>query len=116
MTADHERCNLRSKPARRGGLAHGGAITNTNAATVNIKHATISLNSAQAGNTGVNQSELNRRRFAAEGTGGGIPLVPGSVTLENTIITGNTAANGLGDNTGAPIPAQCGRYRHQQRR
>ncbi len=29
---------------------------------------------------------------------------PGSVTLENTIIAVNTAANGLGDTTGAPIP------------
>src|SRR5206468_4303312 len=32
-----------------GGLAYGGAVTNNNAATVNIKHATISLNNAQAG-------------------------------------------------------------------
>jgi hypothetical protein len=34
-----------------GGLAFGGAITNNNSATMNIKHATISLNSAQAGNS-----------------------------------------------------------------
>lgn len=87
-----------------GGLAHGGAITNTNTATVNIKHATISGNNAQAGNTGVNQAGANRPpRLVAEGTGGGIRVGPASVTLENTIIAGNTAANGLGDTTAAPI-------------
>lgn len=87
-----------------GGLAHGGAITN-NAATLNIKHATISLNSAQAGNTGVNQGGANKPpRLVAEGTGGGIRVGPGGVTLENTIIAVNTAANGLGDTTGAPTP------------
>ncbi|HEV7475326.1 MAG TPA: choice-of-anchor Q domain-containing protein [Pyrinomonadaceae bacterium] len=86
-----------------GGLAHGGAITNTNAATVNINHGTISLNNAQAGNTGVNQAGANLPpRLVAEGTGGGIRVGPGGVTLENTIIAGNTAANGLGDTTGAP--------------
>jgi hypothetical protein len=88
-----------------GGLAYGGAITNANAATINIKHGTISLNSAQAGNTGVNQGGANRPpRLVAEGAGGGIRVGPGSVTLENTIIAGNTAANGLGDTSGAPIP------------
>ena len=88
-----------------GGLAHGGAIANNNAATLNIKHGTISLNNAQAGNTGVNQGGANKPpRPAAEGAGGGIRVGPGSVTLENTIIAGNTAANGLGDATGAPIP------------
>jgi len=88
-----------------GGLAHGGAITNTNSATVNINHATISGNNAQAGNTGVNQAGANRPpRLVAEGTGGGIRVGPGAVTLENTIIAGNTAANGLGDTTGAPTP------------
>ena len=88
-----------------GGLAHGGAITNTNAATINIKHGTISLNNAQAGNTGVNQAGANLPpRLVAEGTGGGIRVGPGGVTLENTIIAGNTAANGLGDTTGAPTP------------
>ncbi len=88
-----------------GGLAHGGAITNTNSATLNIKHATISLNDAQAGNTGVNQSgAVSPPRLVAEGTGGGIRVGAGSVTLENTIIAGNTAANGLGDTTGAPTP------------
>ena len=88
-----------------GGLAHGGAITNTNAATVSIKHATISGNNAQAGNTGVNQAGASLPpRLVAEGTGGGIRVGPGSVTLENTIIASNTAANGLGDTTGAPIP------------
>lgn len=88
-----------------GGLAHGGAITNTNAATINLKHGTISLNNAQAGNTGVNQAGATLPpRLVAEGTGGGIRVGPGSVTLENTIIAGNTAANGLGDTTGAPIP------------
>ena len=87
-----------------GGLAYGGAITN-NAATVNIKHGTISLNNAQAGNTGVNQGGANKPpRLSAEGTGGGIRVGPGGVTLENTIIAGNTAANGAGDNTGAPTP------------
>ena len=88
-----------------GGLAHGGAITNTNAATVNIKHGTISGNNAQAGNTGVNQAGASRPpRLVAEGTGGGIRVGPGTVTLENTIISGNTAANGTGDITGAPTP------------
>ena len=88
-----------------GGLAHGGAITNTNAATINIKHGTISLNNAQAGNTGVNQAGATLPpRLVAEGTGGGIRVGPGSVTLENTIIANNTAANGLGDTTGAPTP------------
>lgn len=86
-----------------GGLAYGGAITNNNAATVAIKHATISLNNAQAGDTGINQGGANKPpRLAAEGTGGGIRVGPGSVTLENTIIAGNTAANGAGDTTGAP--------------
>ena len=88
-----------------GGLAYGGAITNNNAATVNIKHGTISLNNAQAGDTGVNQGGANKPpRLVAEGTGGGIRVGPGSVTLENTIIAGNTAANGAGDTTGAPTP------------
>lgn len=88
-----------------GGLAHGGAITNTNAATLNIKHATISLNNAQAGNTGVNQGGANLPpRLVAEGTGGGIRVGAASVTLQNTIIAGNTAANGLGDINGAPTP------------
>ena len=88
-----------------GGLAYGGAVTNANAATLNIKHGTISLNDALAGNTGVNTPGVNKPpRLAAEGTGGGIRVGPGSVTLENTIIAGNTAANGLGDNTGAPTP------------
>jgi hypothetical protein len=88
-----------------GGLAHGGAIANNNAATVNVKHATISLNNAQAGNTGVNQGGANKPpRLVAEGTGGGIRVGPAGVTLENTIIADNTAANGLGDATGAPTP------------
>jgi hypothetical protein len=88
-----------------GGLAHGGAITNTNVATLNIKHSTISGNDAHAGNTGVNQSGANKPpRLVAEGTGGGIRVGPGAVTIENTIISGNTAANGLGDTTGAPTP------------
>ncbi|HEX7312568.1 MAG TPA: choice-of-anchor Q domain-containing protein [Pyrinomonadaceae bacterium] len=87
-----------------GGLAYGGAVTN-NAATVNIKHGTISGNDAQAGNTGVNQGGANKPpRLAAEGTGGGIRVGPAGVTLENTIIAGNTASNGLGDMTGAPTP------------
>ena len=88
-----------------GGLAYGGAITNNNGATVNIKHGTISLNNAQAGDTGVNQGGANKPpRLVAEGTGGGIRVGSGSVTLENTIIAGNTAANGAGDTTGAPTP------------
>jgi hypothetical protein len=88
-----------------GGLAFGGAITNNNAATLNIKHATISGNNAQAGNSGVNQGGANLpARLVAEGTGGGIRVGNGSVTLENTIIAGNTAANGTGDTTGAPSP------------
>jgi hypothetical protein len=87
-----------------GGLAYGGAIAN-NAATVNIKHGTLSLNNAQAGNTGVNTPGVSKpARPAAEGTGGGIRVGSASVTLENTIIAGNTAANGAGDTTGAPTP------------
>lgn len=86
----------------KGGLAFGGAITN-NAATVNIKHTTLSLNNAQAGNTGVNQGGANKPpQLVAEGSGGGIRVGPGSVTLENTIVAGNTAANGTGDASGAP--------------
>jgi hypothetical protein len=88
-----------------GGLAYGGAIANNYLATVNIKHGTISLNNAQAGNTGVNQGGASKPpRLVAEGTGGGIRVGPGPMTLENTIIAGNTAANGAGDTTGAPIP------------
>lgn len=87
-----------------GGQASGGAITN-NMATVNIKHATLSLNNAQGGNSGVNQGGANKPpRLVAAGTGGGIRVSFGSVTLENTIIAGNTAANGTGDTTGAPTP------------
>jgi len=89
----------------KGGFAFGGAIANNNAATVNIKHGTISGNNAQAGNTGVNQGGANKPpQLVAEGAGGGIRVGPASVTLENTIISGNTAANGLGDTTGAPVP------------
>ena len=85
-----------------GGLAYGGAITNNNTATLSVKHATISLNNSQAGNTGVNQGGASKPpRDAAEGTGGGIRVGPASVTLENTIIAGNTAANGAGNNSGA---------------
>ena len=88
-----------------GGLAHGGAVTNNNAATLNIKHSTISGNNAQAGNTGVNHPSANKPpRDAAEGTGGGIRVGPSGVTLENTIISGNTAANGAGANPGAFTP------------
>ena len=87
-----------------GGLAYGGAITNS-AATVDVKHATISLNNAQAGNSGVNQGGASKPpRLVAEGTGGGIRVGPASVTLENTIIAGNTAANGSGDSSSAPTP------------
>ncbi|MFL6284317.1 MAG: choice-of-anchor Q domain-containing protein [Pyrinomonadaceae bacterium] len=88
-----------------GGLAYGGAITNNNAATINIKHGTLSLNNAQAGNTGVNQGGANKPpRPTAEGAGGGIRVGPAGVTLENTIIAGNSAANGAGDNSSAPTP------------
>lgn len=84
-----------------GGLAYGGALTNNNGATINLKHGTLSLNNAQAGNTGVNQGGANKpARDAAEGTGGGIRVGP-TVTLENTIIAGNSAANGAGNNGGA---------------
>jgi HYR domain len=87
-----------------GGLAYGGAITNT-AATLNIKHSTISGNIAQAGNSGVNQAGATLPpRPVAEGTGGGIRVGPGTVTLENTIIAGNGAANGAGDGSSAPTP------------
>lgn len=87
-----------------GGLAFGGAITNSNSATVNIKHGTISGNNAQAGNSGVNQGTATApARLVAEGTGGGIKVGSGTVTVENTIIAGNTAANGAGDTTGAPV-------------
>jgi HYR domain len=88
-----------------GGFALGAAIANTNAATVNMKHGTLSLNNAQAGNTGINEGGASKpARLVAEGTGGGIRVGPASVTLENTIIAGNTAANGTGDTTGAPTP------------
>src|SRR6185369_6016346 len=88
-----------------GGLAHGGALTNNNAATINLKHGTLNGNNAQAGNTGVNQGGANKPpRDAAEGTGGGIRVGPAAVTLENTLIAGNTAANGTGNNGGAFTP------------
>ncbi len=87
-----------------GGLAHGGALANNNGATISLKHGTISVNNAQAGNTGVNQGGANKPpRLVAEGAGGGIRVGP-AVTLENTIIAVNTAANGLGDASGAPVP------------
>ena len=86
-----------------GGPAIGGALANTSV-MVNLKHGTLSLNDAHAGNTGVNQGGANKpARLVAEGTGGGI-RVSAAVTLENTIIENNTAANGLGDVTGAPVP------------
>ncbi|HSB29671.1 MAG TPA: choice-of-anchor Q domain-containing protein [Pyrinomonadaceae bacterium] len=89
----------------QGGFAFGGAVTNNNAATINLKHGTLSLNNAQAGNTGVNQGGANKpARLVAEGTGGGIRVGPAAITLENTIIAANTAANGAGDTTGAPTP------------
>jgi hypothetical protein len=88
-----------------GGLAYGGAITNSNSATLNLKHLTISGNSAQAGNSGVNQSTANKPpQPAAEGTGGGIRVGPGGVTIENTIVANDTAANGVGSNPGAFTP------------
>lgn len=88
-----------------GGLAHGGAMTNSNVATLSIDHSTISLDDAKAGNTGVNQGGANKPpRLVAEGTGGGIRVGPGSVAIARTIIAVNTASNGLGDFTGAPTP------------
>jgi hypothetical protein len=88
----------------KGGFAFGGAIANNNAATINIKHSTLSQNNAQAGNTGVNTPGVNKPpQLVAEGTGGGIRVGPSGATLENTIVAGNTAANGAGDTTGAPI-------------
>jgi hypothetical protein len=88
-----------------GGLAYGGAITNNNSATLAIDHATISLNNAKAGNTGVNQAGANKPpRLVAEGAGGGVRVGPASVTIARTIIAINTASNGLGDFTGAPTP------------
>jgi hypothetical protein len=88
-----------------GGLAYGGAVTNNNAATVSIKHSTVSLNNARGGNSGVDQPGVDKPlKPVAEGTGGGIRVGPGSVTVENTIIAGNTAANGTGDTTNAPTP------------
>jgi hypothetical protein len=88
-----------------GGLAYGGAIANNNAATINLKHGTLSLNTATAGDTGVNQGGANKPpRDAAEGTGGGIRVGPASVTLENTIVAVNTATNGSGSNPGAFTP------------
>ncbi|HEY3103374.1 MAG TPA: choice-of-anchor Q domain-containing protein [Pyrinomonadaceae bacterium] len=87
-----------------GGLAYGGAITN-NTASVNIQHVTIAASNAQAGNTGVNQGGANKPpRPVAEGAGGGIRVGPGTVALQNTIIAGNKAANGLGDASSAPTP------------
>jgi hypothetical protein len=89
----------------QGGFAYGGAITNNNGATLNIKHSTISGNNAQAGNTGVNQGGATKPpRPVGEGTGGGLRVGAGAVTIENTIVAGNTAANGLGDTSGAPVP------------
>lgn len=88
-----------------GGLAYGGAVTNNNAATLSFSHTTISLNRAQAGNSGVNQGGANKPiRPAAEGTGGGVRVGPAGVTFGNTIIAGNTAANGAGNISGAPTP------------
>src|SRR5262249_11931407 len=88
-----------------GGVASGGAISNDSGATVNIHHSTISLNNAQGGNSGVNEGSADKPpRLVAEGTGGGIRVGSGSVTLDNTIVAGNTAANGAGDTTGAPTP------------
>jgi hypothetical protein len=87
-----------------GGLAYGGALTNANAATISLQHATLSLNNAQAGNSGVNQGGATKPpRLVAEGTGGGVRVGPGAVTLENTLVAVNSAANGTGDTTGAPI-------------
>jgi HYR domain-containing protein len=87
-----------------GGAAYGGALTN-NTATLDVKHATISLNNAQAGNSGVNTPGVSLpAQNAAEGTGGGIRVAFGTATLENTIIAGNTAANGVGANPGAFTP------------
>ena len=88
-----------------GGMAFGGAIAN-NAGTVSIKHSTISLNNAQGGNSGVNMGGANKpARPVAAGTGGGVRVGPASVTVENTIIAGDTAANGTGDTTSAPTPS-----------
>lgn len=87
-----------------GGAAYGGAVAN-NSATVGIKHSTISLNNAQGGDSGVNEGGASKPpRLVAEGAGGGIRPGFGTVTLENTIVAGNTAANGAGDTTGAPVP------------
>jgi hypothetical protein len=89
-----------------GGLASGGAITNGGAATLNIKHSTISGNSAQAGNSGVAQSGSTKPvRPVAQGTGGGVAVGSGGATFENTIIAGNTAANGTGNNSSPPVSA-----------
>jgi hypothetical protein len=89
-----------------GGPAYGGAITNGGAATLNIKHATISGNNAQAGNSGVAQSGSTKPlRPVAQGTGGGVLVGPGGATFENTIIADNTAANGTGDNSSPPVSA-----------
>jgi hypothetical protein len=88
-----------------GGVAFGGAVAN-NAGTLSIEHATISLNNTQGGNSGVNMGGANKPpQLVASGTGGGVKVGPASVTLENTIIAGNTAANGAGDTTGAPTPS-----------
>ena len=96
-------CGLATHGA--GGVAYGGAITN-NTATLNIKHATISLNNAQAGNTGVDTPGVSLPpRNAAEGTGGGIRVSFGAATIENTIVANNTAANGAGANPSAFTPA-----------
>jgi hypothetical protein len=89
-----------------GGLAYGGAITNGGAATLNIKHSTISGNSAQAGNSGVAQGGSTKPlRPVAQGTGGGVRVGSAGTTFENTIIAGNSAANGTGDNSSPPVAA-----------
>jgi hypothetical protein len=89
-----------------GGLAYGGAITNGGAATLNIKHSTISGNSAQAGNSGVAQSGSTKPlRPVAQGTGGGVRVGSAGTTFEDTIIADNSAANGTGDNSSPPVAA-----------
>ena len=89
-----------------GGLAFGGAITNGGSATLNVKHSTISGNSAQAGNSGVAQSGSTKPpKPVAQGTGGGVRVGPGGATFENTIVAGNTSANGTGDNSNPPVSA-----------
>jgi predicted outer membrane repeat protein len=102
---------------------NGGAIYNDNG-TVTISHSTFSNNQATSGNgggiynTGSGQINLSDSSFSTNqaNNAGGIDNNSGTITLESTAVTGNTATtanpdlqgsfttnggNIIGDNTGA---------------